>query len=116
VNTPFFMNAFCEIGTNLLSFGASLFAMIFVMIFKILLIRFDVVKIDLGCCICCNDNIRMLQVYASSVSGVSSRCCTTGNSNRSGMLQGNDNIRNFYVRVYFSLHFLKTDRIFGIFL
>jgi hypothetical protein len=116
VNTPFFMNAFCEIETNLLSFGASLFAMIFVMIFKILLIRFDVVKIDLGCCICCNDNIRMLQAHFSSVSGVSFGCCTTGNSNRSGMLQGNDNIRNFSVRVYFFFAFLKNDRIFGIFL
>jgi hypothetical protein len=108
VNTPFFMNAFCEIETNLLSFGASLFAMIFVMIFKILLIRFDVVKIDLGCCICCNDNIHMLQTYVSSVSGVSSGCCTTRNSNRSGMLQGNDNIRNFFVRVYFFFAFFKN--------
>ena len=23
----------------------------------------NAVKVDLGCCICCNDNIRMLQAY-----------------------------------------------------
>jgi hypothetical protein len=35
----------------------------------------DVVKVDLGCCICCNDNICMLQVYISSViSDVSNVC------------------------------------------
>jgi hypothetical protein len=28
-----------------------------------------------GCCICCNDKIRMLQAYASIVSGVSDVCC-----------------------------------------
>jgi len=27
----------------------------------------DVAKVDLECCICCNDNIRMLQAYVSSV-------------------------------------------------
>jgi hypothetical protein len=30
----------------------------------------DVAKVDLRCCICCNDNIRMLQVYVLNVSGV----------------------------------------------
>jgi hypothetical protein len=42
----------------------------------------DVGKLYLRCCIYCNDNIRMLQVYVLSVSGVSdvyfkclSRCC-----------------------------------------
>ena len=30
----------------------------------------DFAKVDLGCCICCNDNIRMLQAYVSSVLGV----------------------------------------------
>jgi hypothetical protein len=29
--------------------------------------RLDVAKVDLRCCICCNDNIRMLQAYVSSV-------------------------------------------------
>jgi hypothetical protein len=30
----------------------------------------DVAKVDLGCCICCIDNVRMLQVYVSRVSDV----------------------------------------------
>jgi hypothetical protein len=30
----------------------------------------DVAKVDIGYCICCNDNIRILQVYVLSVSGV----------------------------------------------
>ena len=34
----------------------------------------DVAKEDLRCCICCNDNICMLQAYVSSVSVVSNVC------------------------------------------
>jgi hypothetical protein len=34
----------------------------------------DVAKVDPGYCICCNDNIRMLQGYVSSIVGVSDVC------------------------------------------
>jgi hypothetical protein len=34
----------------------------------------DVETIYLGCCICCNDKIRMLQAYVSSVSDVCCKC------------------------------------------
>jgi hypothetical protein len=34
----------------------------------------DVAKVDLGCCICCIDNVRMLQAYASRVSDVCCKC------------------------------------------
>jgi hypothetical protein len=34
----------------------------------------DVAKVDMRCCICCNDNICILQAYVSSVSGVSNVC------------------------------------------
>jgi hypothetical protein len=36
--------------------------------------RLDVVKVDLGCFICCNDNIHMFQAYVQSVSVVSDVC------------------------------------------
>jgi hypothetical protein len=34
----------------------------------------DIAKVDLGCCICCNDIIRMLQAYVSTVLDVSEVC------------------------------------------
>jgi hypothetical protein len=34
----------------------------------------NVTKVNLGCCICCNGNIRMLQTSVLSVSGVSDIC------------------------------------------
>jgi hypothetical protein len=34
----------------------------------------NVTKVDLGCCIRCNGNIRMLQAYVSSISGVLDIC------------------------------------------
>jgi hypothetical protein len=34
----------------------------------------DVAKVDLRCCICCNNNIRMLQTYVSVVSDVCFKC------------------------------------------
>jgi hypothetical protein len=34
----------------------------------------NVAKVDLGCFICCNDNIRMFQAYVQSVSVVSDAC------------------------------------------
>jgi hypothetical protein len=44
----------------------------FGLMFQVL--RLDVAKVDLGCCICCIDNIRMLQAYVLSVSDVCFKC------------------------------------------
>jgi hypothetical protein len=41
----------------------------FILMFQVFYL--DVAKVNLGCCICCNDNIRMLQAYVSSVLCVS---------------------------------------------
>jgi hypothetical protein len=51
--------------------GDALFQ-VFQVLFQVF--HLDVVKVDLGYCICCNDNIRMLQAYVSSISDVSDVC------------------------------------------
>jgi hypothetical protein len=42
--------------------------------FMFQMFHLDIAKVDLRCCICCNDNICMLQAYVSSVSDVCFKC------------------------------------------